>query len=192
MPKTFEFPPHAALVNAAAQDYMMNLVGLQPLIQTAEINTGGDPREKVDPVTAFKLEIKCKLSDAVLALTPYFRIMAGPPSFPDGLATARFSLVVDNEIYILDGKLKNHLTDIEGNLPETAKLDWSKPKKGVFLANMISSHGTIPGSTFGYFLSTDSVAAIEIRGIAGGYGKVKIETGILAACYTSQMVEAKA
>ena len=186
MAKTFEFPPFAA-IHAGQGDYALSLKGLHPLIQKATIDTGGDPRGKVDPETVFKLTTKCKTCEAILFLTPYFRVVSGSPSIPTGLATARFSLVVDNEIYILDGLLKDHLTDIEGNLLDTAKIDFSKPKKGAMTANMIANKGVVPASTFGYFLADDTPVSIEVRGVAGGYGKFELEAGFVAALYTSQV-----
>jgi len=186
MTKTFEFPPYAA-IHAGNGDYALSLKGLHPMIQKTVIDTGGDPRGNVDPETVLRLTTECQISEAILFLTPYFRVISGPPSIPNGLATARFSLVVDNEIYILDGSLKDHLTDLEGNLLDTAKLDFSKPKKGALTANMIANKGVVPASTFGYFLAKETPVSVEVRGVAGGYGKFELETGFVAALYTSQV-----
>lgn len=182
----FEFPGYVSIVGAAKNDFVMSLDKLYPLTQKTSIDTGGDPRAKLGPLTILKNAVECQVSDAVLLLTPFFRITAGSPSFPTGLATARFSLLADNEIYILDGQIKNHLADLEGNLPEAAKLDFSNPKEGACLGNMHSGSGTIPRSTFGYFLLNDTAVTIEIRGIAGGYGKIELEAGLIAALYTTR------
>ena len=182
----FEFPGYVSIVGAAKNDFAMTLDKIYPMVQKTPIDTGGDPRAKLDPVTLLKNAVECQVSDAILLLTPFFRIAGGSPSFPNGLATARFSLIADNEIYILDGQVENHLADLDGNLPEAAKLDFSNPKKGVCLANMYSGSGTIPGSTFGYFLLHGTPITIEIRGIAAGYGKVEMEAGLVAALYTTR------
>lgn len=187
MTKMFEFPGRASIRTPAGTDFAMGLDGLFPIIQKTPIDTGGDPRASLDSEIVLRHLTKCKVSDAILFLTPYFRILSGSPSFPNGLATARFSLIIDNEIYILDGQVKNHLTDLEGNLLDSAKLDFSKPKKGVFLGNMLSAAGPIPSSTFGYFLTNATPVSIEIRGVAGGYGKVELETGLIAALYTTTL-----
>jgi hypothetical protein len=186
MAQTFEFPQYAAIMTPAGGEFILALDELHPIAQKKEIDTGGDPREKLSPETIFRDVIKCAVSDAVLFLTPYFRVASGSPSFPDGLATARFSLVIDNEIYILDGMVKNHLADIQGNLPDTAKLDFAKLKKGSFLGNMVSANGPIPRSTFGYFLVNDMPVSIEVRGVAAGYGKVELEAGFVSALYTTR------
>lgn len=187
MTNLFEFPKYAAILNAGSSDFKMSLSGPPWMSQTKAIDTGGDPRAKLDPETVFKQTVGCDVCDAVLLMTPYFRIASAPPSFPDGLATARFSMIVDSEIYILDGSVKNHLTDIQGNIPVTAKLDFSKPKKGAFWANMISAAGTIPRSTFGYFVGGGSVVSIEVRSVVAGYGKIELEAGFVSALYTTRI-----
>lgn len=188
MTNLFEFPKHAVIVGAAKNDFTLSLEKIHPIIKRTTIDTGADPREKLEPITILKEVVKCQVSDAVLALTPYFWISTGQstPSLPASLAAARFSLVIDNEIYILDGSVKNHLTDFEGNLPDTAKLSFAKPKKGACLGNLMANGATVPGSTFGYFLLNESCVSIEVRDITSGYGKIELEAGLVAALYTTR------
>jgi hypothetical protein len=88
MTKTFEFPPYAA-IHAGNGDYALSLKGLHPMIQKTMIDTGGDPRGKVDPETVLRLTTECQISEAILSSRPTSGSSPGRRPIPNGLATAR-------------------------------------------------------------------------------------------------------
>jgi hypothetical protein len=182
----FEFPVQATLLNTFAGGTYFPMVykGDASVSKTVKMDTKG----KVGPVKGLGITLETYVCDAIFLAAPYVRIVSpsSPKILRKHLKDARLSLVIDREILIPDAPLLNHLVDPEGIVPEMAWPDLSHGQN-LFLAAHPRANGSKEWDAIGYFLSSGADVNVEIRCLPSGRGVLEIETGLVAATYTTRV-----
>lgn len=196
----FEFPEGAALVNTfVGNAFVMRYQKPERIAEGVTVDTGKNRKSVPIMVQALKTELQCNVCNAILFVAPYVKIVSeivssGRRGLRRDLRDARFTLAIDGEKVVPDGKVTDCLVDPDGNMPATAWPDLSREtalftgfEYSVFDKHKLGMSWQYrpSGLPLGLFLPNASLVNIELRNLPAGHGEVKLEAGLVAAMYTT-------